>query len=262
MKIHPTAVVAKEADLAPDVEIGPFAIIGPHVHIGAGTKVMSHVVIDGYTRIGERCLIHSMASLGSPAQDKKFKGGKAYLNVGSDNIIREHATMNAASRPEAETRVGDRNYFMIGSHVGHDCTVGNDVTISNSSALGGFSVVGDFAVIGGLVGVHQYCRIGRYAMVGGVSKVITDIAPFSLCTGNPAAFFSVNAVGLKRWGYASTDLKIIKKALILLLASGRTLTSAKAQLNKEYPSHGAVNEILEFFRTSKRGVARVRQPEV
>jgi len=257
VKAHPTAVVAKDAEIAPDVEIGPYAIIGPHVRLGAGTKVSSHVVIEGHTRIGERCSIYPGACLGLPPQDKKFTGGLTWLVIGDDNVIREHVTMHSGSQPESSTVVGARNYFMVGSHVGHDCRVGDDAILANSAALGGFVVVEDRAVLGGLVGVHQFCRVGKLAMVGALAKVSMDIAPFSVADGNPARFAGPNVVGLRRAAVPTARIMHLKKALKILLASALSTARAIERVRDEVPKTPEIDHLLTFIRASKRGVSRV-----
>jgi UDP-N-acetylglucosamine acyltransferase len=255
MKIHSTAIVAREAQIGDGVEIGPYSIIGPHVRLGNGTRLLSHVVIDGHTQIGENCRIYSGACLGYPPQDKKFKDEPAYLFVGNDNMIREYVTMNAGSAG-SKTVVGDRNFIMIQSHIGHDCVVGNDVTIANNSALGGHCVVEDKAVLGGLTGIHQNVRIGKMAMVGALSKASMDIPPFSLCDGHLAKVHGLNLVGLRRGGFTSKEISEIKQAFKTLLLSGLNWKHAAPQVEKELGHNENVRHLLSFLKTSKRGVAR------
>lgn len=255
IEVHPTAVVHESAQIGAGVEIGPYTLIGPHVRVGAGTKISSHVVLEGHTSIGEECRIGKGAVLGGDAQDKKFKGGSPRLEIGRENVIREFVTMHLASSDGAATVVGDRNYFMVGSHVGHDSRVGNDITIANSSALGGFAVVEDKAVIGGLVGVHQHCRIGKMSMVGGCSKVSMDVPPFSLCDGSPLALYGVNAIGLKRAGFGTDKLALLRRAMKLLLKRAAGPAAVEKAL-AEWSSDPEVRHLIGFIRSSRKGVMR------
>lgn len=260
MKIHPTAIIDKQAKLASDVEVGPYCVIGPNVEIQAGTKLANHVVIEGYTQIGRNCQIFSGACLGGIPQDKKYKAGtRSYLKIGHENIIREYVTMNLSSEEGKSTIVGDRNLFMIGTHVGHDCVVGNDVVIANQAALGGHVVIEDHAVIGGLCGIHQFVRVGQYAMVSALSKTAMDAPPFSMVHGNPAGYSGHNAVGLRRAGFPREEVIAAKKALKALFASNRNLSIAAVEVEKELGSFNCVRIILAFLKQSKRGIIRASE---
>lgn len=254
--VHKTAIVSPEAQIATGVEIGPYAIIGPYVRIGKGTRILPHVVIDGHTSLGERNVVFPGSCLGMPPQDKKFREAISYLRVGDDNVIREHVTMHAGGKPGSVTTVGSRNYLMVGMHVGHDSTVGDDVTIANGSALGGYAVVEDKAMIGGVCGVHQFCRVGKLAMVGAVTKVTADVAPFSVCEGRPARFYGLNSVGLKRAGYSSKAAQELKRALKILFASGLNFSNAADRVRREFGGNADVAYLLAFAEASKRGITR------
>lgn len=254
--IHPTAVVDKEAQIGAHVAIGPYSVIGPHVKVGAGTRIASHVVLDGYTTIGKDCRIFSGACLGTAPQDKKYKDMKSFLIIGNENTVREYVTMNTGSAEGSKTVLGDRNFIMIGVHIAHDCVLGNDITIANAVGLSGHVHVDDKAVIGGMTGVHQFTRIGRLSMTGGVSKVTTDISPFSICDGNPVRFYGVNSVGLKRAGYTSEQSLEIKKALKILLASGLKSSTAVDKVKKECKKNVDIDHLLDFIANSERGVTR------
>ncbi len=169
-KIHSTVIVDKDAQIADGVEIGPYTVVGPHVKIGAGTTIASHAVLDGYTTIGKNCKIFSGACLGTDPQDKKYyKDMESFLIIGDDNTIREYVTMNPGSTEGSQTIVGERNLIMIGAHIAHDCVLGNDITIANTAGLSGHVRVEDKAIIGGMAGIHQFTRIGKLSMIGGVS---------------------------------------------------------------------------------------------
>jgi UDP-N-acetylglucosamine acyltransferase len=253
--IHPTALVAGTAQLGLGVEIGPYCVVGPHVVIGAGTRLLGHVVVDGHTRLGERGTVFPGACLGLPPQSKKHLPQSSLLVVGHENVIREHVTINAGLTDGAPTVVGDRNFLMVGAHIGHDCVVGSDTTLANQVALGGHVVVEDQAVIGGLTGVHQFSRIGKFAMVGGLSKVVMDVLPFSLCDGHPARPYGVNSIGLRRNGYTSKEIMVLKKALKKIFFS-KDLVLTSAEVKKESGGDPHVEHLLRFIETSKRGIAR------
>ncbi len=255
-QIHPTAIVAKGAEIDSSVTIGAYSVIGPNVKIGRDTRIFSHVVIDGWTTIGEHCEIFTGACLGFASQDLKDDGEEAYLKIGNDNIIREYVTIHRGSGEGKSTEIGDRNMFMVSSHVAHDCTVGHDVVMANLSALGGHSVIEDRAVIGGFAGVHQFVRVGKLAMVGGASKVVSDIAPFSICDGHPAKFYGINMVGLKRAGYAQGQMQVLKRASKILFASGLGLSHAIEQVKREYPGDKDVQYLVQFTEKCERGISR------
>jgi len=255
-KIHPTALIDKKARIAGDVEIGPYSIIGPDVTIGAGTRILSHVVIEGNTELGERNLITHHACIGTPSQDKKSQGVSSFLKIGNDNMIREYVTINLGSGEKTKTVVGDRNLFMIGAHVGHDCVLGNDITIANNCALGGHVTLEDNVVMGGISAAHQFTRIGKFAMVGGKTRIVMDVMPFSLCNGNPPKFYGINAVGLRRGGFTSEERLALKKAFKVLSQRGRSLSESLAELRSEFKNSPHIQYLASFVEKSKRGVLR------
>ncbi len=256
-KIHPTAVVSKEAELADSVEVGPYTVIGPHVKIDEGTRVASHVMIDGYTEIGKRCQIYPMACLGMSPQDKLVKNERPAVMIGDDNIIREQVTIHCSTDQGAKTVIGNKNYLMATCHVAHDCVLGNEIVIANYVGLSGHVVIEDKAVIGGMSGIHQRSRVGKLAMVGGVSKVTRDVPPFSLCDGNPARFFGINVVGLRRAGYSAAAIQDIRKALKILCASGVKLAAAMKSVRDEVgDSNPEITHLLKFVEESERSIAR------
>ncbi len=254
--IHDTAVISPGAAIGEGVEVGPYSVIGPHVKIGDGTRVMSHVVLEGHTTIGRGCEIFHGACLGAKPQDKKYREGESFLEIGDENVIREYVTMHPGSAPGKKTVIGDRNFFMVASHVGHDCRVGSDVTLANESALSGHVVIEDQVVIGGISGVHQFCRVGKLAMVGAMSKVVMDVLPFSVCDGHPARFCGVNSIGLRRAGYDSKRTLEIKKMLKALVASGEKLSSAAKKLRDLKKGDPDTETLLSFCEASARGVSR------
>ena len=259
-RVHPTALVSKEAELAAGVEVGPYSVIGPQVKIGEGTRIASHVIIEGRTTIGARCRIFPGACLGMPAQTWKSEFVRSQLLIGDDNLIREYVTINSSMKEGGKTVIGDRNMLMINAHVAHDCVLDDDIAIANNTALAGHVHVGDRAVIGGLVGVHQHVRVGRLSMIGGVSKVVMDVAPFSINDGHPARFCGVNAVGLRRAGIRSEQATKIKSALKMLLGGRVNLSRVVPKVRKQFAGDPEIECLLAFIENSKRGVARASAP--
>ena len=255
-RIHPTALVSKEAELGQGVEIGPYSIVGPQVRIGDQTRLASHVVLEGQTHLGARCRLFPGVCIGFPAQTRASETVRSTVVIGDDNLFREYVTVNAGMKDGSKTRIGDRNTFMINSHVAHDCVLGNDIVIANAVALAGHVQVEDAAVIGGLAGVHQFVRIGKLAMVGGLSKVVMDVAPFSIHDGQPAKFCGINAVGLRRNGIPSSRTIPIKTALKMLFGARINFERAVPKIRKEFKDNPDVRYLLDFIERSKRGVAR------
>jgi UDP-N-acetylglucosamine acyltransferase len=257
VSIHPTAVVHPGARVADGVEIGPYSVIGEHVTIGAGTRIASHVLIEGWTTIGERNQIHSFSSIGTPPQDIGYKNEETYLIIGDDNVIRESATVHrATTKEDRKTVIGNRNFLMAYSHVAHDCKLGNSIIMANSVALGGHIVIGDHAILGGIVAVHQFARIGAYAIIGGQSAVTLDIPPYVSAAGNRAQLYGLNLVGLKRKGFDDPTIATLKKAYKIIFRSGLTQDEALRKTLEEFSDCREVNTLVEFIRASKRGVTR------
>lgn len=254
--IHPTAIVSPEAGLDEGVEVGPYSIIGPNVRIGRGTKISSHVRIEGDTVIGVRCSIFPGAVLGMPAQTRRSEGVRSKLVIGSENIFREYVTVHTGMSEGSKTVIGDRNFLMANAHVGHDCVLGNDITIANCTGLSGHVQIEDGATLGGLAGVHQYVRVGRLAMLGGLSKAVMDVAPFSIYEGQRAKYCGVNAVGLKRAGFDSKRIQDVKKALTALLEGRANFSKAVPAVESKFKGNADVSAILAFIRKSERGVGR------
>jgi len=257
VNIHPTAIVHSRAQIAEGVEIGPFSVIGEHVTIGKDTKISSHVLIEGWTTIGERNKIFSFSSIGTPPQDIGYRDEKTYLVIGDDNVIRECATVHrATTKEERKTVIGNKNFLMAYSHVGHDSKLGNNIIMANSVALGGHIVIGDHAIIGGIVGVHQFVRIGPYAIVGGQSAVTLDIPPYVTAAGNRAQLYGLNLVGLKRKGFSEQAISTLKKAYKIIFRSGMTQDEALDRVEEEMSSSQEAMHLVEFIKSSKRGVTR------
>ncbi len=255
MAIHPTAIIEDGAEIG-DADIGPFAVIEGTVHIHDNVTIHAHAVVRGHTEIGSGTELHPYSVIGGPPQDRKHDGSPLGLQIGEDNVFREFSSAHAGSSSgRGLTVIGDRNYFMASSHVAHDCLVGNDCMFANSAAIAGHVEVGDGAVLGGLSAVHQNCRIGRLAMVGGGAMCAQDVPPFSLAQGDRARLFGLNVIGLRRAGFDPDVITELKTAWRTLFGSGLPLRAAMVRVIEE---HGAaeVREIVDFLNYSQRGVIR------
>jgi UDP-N-acetylglucosamine acyltransferase len=255
-KIHKTAVIHPDANIGDDVSVGPYTVIGPKVSVGGGSMIEAHCVLAGQTTIGPRCRIYSGAVVGSPPQDKKFKEtDDVSLMLGEGNVIREYVTINPGTIDGGgKTIIGNNNLFMAYSHVAHDCVVGNNCVMANAGTLAGHVTREDNAVVGGLSAVHQFVRLGCLSIVGGCSKVVQALPPFSMCDGHPAQVFSVNLVGLRRASITTEVLLVLKKAFKYLFHSGLTKTHAIECVEKELPASPELEHLIFFVKTTKRGL--------
>lgn len=262
-EIHATALVDSKARLAAGARIGPYCVIGPDVEIGEDAELLSHVVVAGHTRVGARTRIFPFASVGHPPQDLKFAGERTELVIGEDNVIREHVTMNPGTVGGGGlTSVGNGCLFMVGSHVAHDCHIGSNVVMANNATLGGHVTVSDRAIIGGLAAVHQFVRIGRQAMIGGMTGVEHDIIPYGLAFGDRARLHGLNVVGLKRSGFGRQEIQTLTKAYRLLFADRDTLAERVEQVAQEFGAARGVADLLDFVRgESSRALCRPVQDD-
>jgi len=254
--IHPSALVDSRAQLGEGCEVGPFSVIGSNVKLGAGCRLHSHVVLDGLTTIGDRCEFFPFACVGLKTQDLKFKGGKCYTEIGSDNVFREHMTVHSATSDGGVTRIGSHNNFLAYSHVAHDCQVANHVIFSNNGTLAGHVVVEDYAIVGGLAAIHQFCRIGTMSIIGGCAKVVQDVPPYMIVDGHPAETRGVNKVGLERNGVPEEVQKSLREAFKIVFKSGLTMSNALDRLHLELPPSRELEHFIDFCRKSERGIAR------
>ena len=246
--IHPSAVVDPSAELGDAVEIGPYCVIGPQVRLGARTRLLSHVTVSGHTRIGEDCVIHPFVALGEPPQDFKFRGGEVRLEIGDRNVLREHVTMHLGTEAgSGVTRVGSNGYFMVASHVAHDCVVGDHVVFANNATLGGGSSVGDYVTMGGLSALHQKCRIGKYAFVGGGAAVTGDVIPYGMAD-NHGWLAGLNLVGLKRRGLPRETIHDLRAAYRLLFAEEGAFTERVEDTARLFETRAEVQDIIAFIR--------------
>src|ERR1700682_6165287 len=255
-QIHPTAIVDDGAKIGAGTTVGPYCVIGPNVAIGENCWLQHHVTLTGPMRAGSGNKFYAYCSIGQQTQDLKYQGEPTYLEIGDENTFREFVTVNRSTTSEGKTRIGHRGNFLAYSHIGHDCTVGDEVVFSNDGTLAGHVQVGDHAIMGGLTAVHQFCRIGRYAITGGCSKIVQDIPPFMIADGNPAEIRGVNLVGLERKGYAGEKVKRIKEAFRLLFRSKYNTRQAIEAIRKELAPSEEINQIVEFIEKTERGIIR------
>lgn len=257
--IHPSAVVSNSARLGENVTIGPYCVIGDEVEIGDGSVIGPHAVIEKWTSLGKECRIYQFASVGAAPQDLKFKGERSYTVIGDRTTIREGATVHRATGEGNETRIGNDCLLMAYIHVAHNCTLGNHVIMSNLASCAGHAIVEDRVVIGGMAGVHQFVKIGRNAMVGGMSKLVQDVVPYTIVDGHPAKVVGLNNVGISRAGIPLESRRLIKKAYKILYRSGLSLPEAIAVIEQEVDSCEEVEHFLRFLRNAERGICRERR---
>ncbi len=246
--VHPLSVVEPGAEIGPGAVVGPFCTVGAGVRLGAGVELVSHVAVAGLTEVGEGTRIWPFASIGHQPQDLKYRGEPTRLIIGARNMIREHVTMNPGTEGGGGvTRIGDDGLFMMSVHVGHDCRIGDGVILANNATLAGHVVLGDHVVMGGLSAVHQWCRIGTGAMVGGITGVEKDVIPFGLVTGDRAVLQGLNLVGLKRRGVGREALHDLRAAYRALFHGPGTLVDRAVAVAAAYPGNPQVAEIAGFI---------------
>ena len=255
--IDSRAVVSPQAQLASDVQVGPFTVIGANVEIGAGTWIGPHAVINGPTRIGQDNKIFQFASLGDAPQDKKYKGEPTRLEIGDRNVFRESVTVNrGTTHDQGVTRIGSDNLFMAYSHVAHDCQVGDKVVLSNVATLGGHVEIGDWVIMGGLSAVHQFTKIGAHCFIANNAAVTRDVPPYVMAVGQPAEPHSVNSEGLKRRGFTPEQILNIRRAYRILYRSGLKLKDAMQQLETAAETQAEIKPFVEFIKRSSRSIVR------
>jgi UDP-N-acetylglucosamine acyltransferase len=257
--VHPTAVVARWARLAPDVVVGPYAVVEEDVTIGAGTELRAHAVVKRYTTLGAGNTVHEGAVLGGEPQDVGFRGGASALRIGDRNRIREGVTIHRSSKPDGATVIGSDCFLMAYAHVAHDDRLGDRVILANNVALAGHVEIGDGAFLSGGVVVHQFCRIGRLAMIGGNSKIVQDCLPFVITDGVPGRARGLNVVGLRRAGIGAGQVRALKEGYRLLLRSSLPLEDALSRMAAV--GDPLVDEMAAFVRGSRRGFAHARPEE-
>lgn len=255
--IHPTAIVSPKATIGADCHVGAFSVLGDEVVLGDKVHLESHVVIDGKTRIGDETRVFPFVSIGLAPQDLKYAGEATATEIGKRNHIREFVTVHrGTSGGGGLTRIGDDNLLMAQAHVAHDCQIGNEVIMANAATLAGHVEIADRANIGAYSGVHQFCRIGLEAFVGGYSVIVKDALPFAISQGNHAKCYGLNRLGLKRRGYPKETVKKLHRAFHLLLSAKLNTTQAVEKIREEIKDCAEVNLLIEFIETSKRGVVK------
>lgn len=256
VQIHPTAIVDANAELGAGTIVGPYCIVEGNVSLGENCWLQHHATVSGPTRAGRGNKFYAYCSIGQQTQDLKYAGEPTYLEIGDQNTFREFCTVNRSTTAEGKTRVGSRGNFLAYSHIGHDCVVGDEVIFSNNGTLAGHVQIGDHAVMGGLTAVHQFCRIGKFAITGGCSKIVQDVPPFMIADGNPAEIRGVNLVGLERNGFAPEKVKLIKEAFRLIYRCKYNTRQGIEAVRQQLPASDEIAQILEFIEKSERGIIR------
>jgi UDP-N-acetylglucosamine acyltransferase len=256
--IHPSAVVSPQARIGNRVRIGPFCVVGANVELGDDCVLHSHVVLEGHSKIGRNNEFYPFAAIGGKTQDLKYIGEPTALEVGDFNVFRENTTVHRGTHESLPTRIGSHNLLLCYSHVAHDCQLGDHIILSNSVGLAGHVVVEDHAIISGFAAAHQFCRIGKHSIVGGLTKIVQDVPPFMIVDGNPASTRGLNTIGLQRRGFAEDDIRALKSAYkkLFLKKDGNlanSLSSLKATHAADTPE---VADLIHFIENSERGVTR------
>ena len=255
--IHETAIVAAGAQVGDGCHVGPFCIVGENVVLGEGVRLDSHIVVEGSTKVGEETHVFPFVSIGLAPQDLKYAGEPTATEIGKRNQIREFVTIHrGTSGGGGLTRIGDDNLFMAQAHVAHDCQIGSEVIMANAATLAGHVEIADRANVGAYSGVHQFCRVGYEAFVGGYSVVVKDAPPFAIIQGNHAKCYGLNRVGMKRRGYPKDTIEKLHRAYHLLLSAKLNTTQALEKIKEEINGCDEVDMLVKFYETSKRGVVK------
>jgi len=255
-RIHPSAVVEPGAQLGADVEVGAFAFVGAGVTLGDGTRLHHHASVEGFTALGAGCEIYPYACIGGKTQDLKFKGGRPGLRVGDRNVFREYVTVHAATYDAEFTTLGSDNTVLAYSHIAHDCQLGSHIVMSNAVSMAGHVTVEDHVVIGGAAGIHQFCRIGAYAMLSAMAKLVQDLPPYFIADGTPAEVRAMNKVGLERNGHSPEQVERVKQIFRILYREGLNRTQALEKLSThEQTVSPEFQRVVAFAKASERGLA-------
>lgn len=256
--IHSTATVHPQARLESGVWIGPYSFIGEKVTIHKDTRFDAHVCADGLTEIGEGCRFSAFSSIGTEPQDIGYKGEDTRVEIGNRNIFREFITVNRGTvKGGGKTVIGSDNYFMAFSHVGHDCSVGNETVFLHAATLAGHVMVDDYATVGAYSGVHQFCRVGKHAFIGGYSVIVQDVLPFCRVAGaRPTHLYGLNAIGLRRKGFNRERLKALREIFRIIFYSDLNTSQAMEKIEKEFPASEDRDEIFKFLQASRRGIIK------
>jgi UDP-N-acetylglucosamine acyltransferase len=253
--VHRSAVVHKKAKIGAGCEIGPYCVIGEHVTLGPKCKLHSHVVIDGHTKLGKENEIFPFTSIGLKTQDLKWKGGITRTEIGDHNTLREYVSVHSATGDGEVTRIGSHNHILAYSHIAHNCILGDHIILSNAATLGGHVTVENYARIS-ICAIHQFCRIGRMAMVGGCSKVVQDVPPYMLADGNPAETRTINKVAMERLGVSEEAQSALRAAYKILFREGLTVSNALVKIEKKLAPLPEILHLVKFIRASERGIGK------
>ncbi len=261
--IHSAATVHPGARLGKGVWVGPYSYIGEKVVIGRKTRIDAHVYIDGQTEIGQNCLFSPFSAIGTEPQDITYRGEDTLTRIGDANVFREFVTVNRGTlKGGGKTVVGNGNYFMAYSHVGHDCSVGNETIFINAATLAGHVAVEDYATVGAFSGVHQFCRVGKFAFIGGYSVITQDVLPFSrVAGGRPALIYGLNVIGLRRKAFSRERIAGLKKIFKIFFYSGLNTTQALERIRAEIPEGEDRDEIIRYVQSSRRGIIKKASEE-
>jgi UDP-N-acetylglucosamine acyltransferase len=255
-QIHPTAIIDASARIGDGVEIGPYCVIGAGVEIGGSCWLQNNVTICGPTKIGRCNKFYACNSIGQQTQDLKYQGEPTHLEIGDGNCFREFVTVHRGTAPGSFTRIGSRGNFLAYSHIAHDCVIGDDVIFSNNGTVAGHVEVGDHAVIGGLTAIHQFCRVGRFALTGGCSKIVQDVPPFMIADGNPAIVRGINQVGMERAGFSEESIRSVREAFRLIYRANCNVKQAQEKISTTLERTPEILQILDFIAASTRGIIR------
>lgn len=253
-RIHSTALIDPSAQIADDVEIGPFSIIGPGVTIGRGTRIAARATLERNVIVGERVQLGGGTIVGGPPQDLKYRGEETWVEIGDGTIVREYATINRGTSAAGRTVIGRDCFIMTYVHIAHDCSLGDGVAIANGTQLAGHVTIQDRAALSGLVAVHQFVTIGAYSFIGGATRVNQDIPPFVKAVGNPVELYGLNSIGLQRQGFSAETISTLKRAYRLFFNSDLNLGQAMERARSDLPGGDEVARFLDFVSTSQRGV--------
>ena len=254
--IHPSAIIHPGAKIGADCQIGPFSVIGENVTLGDRCKLHSHVVIDGHTTLGQGNEIFPFTAIGMKTQDLKYTGGHPRLQIGDHNVFREGVTVHCATNDGEATVIGSHNLLLIHAHVAHDCVLGNNIIMSGYTGLAGHILVEDHAIISGFTAVHQFCRIGRFSITGGCSKIVQDVPPFMIVDGNPGETRAINKIGLERNGVSEEAQNALKQAYKILFRDTLSLANALTKIENELPPLPEIKHLVQFIRASERGISK------
>lgn len=254
--LHPSAVVHPGAVLGDDCTVGPYCVIGEHVRLGSGCRLHSHVVLDGHTTLGSGNQIYPFACIGGQSQDLKWRGGITRVEIGDHNTFREYTTVHAATRDGEATVIGSHNNLLAYTHVAHDCRLGNHIIMSNLAQMAGHVIVEDHAILAGMAAIHQFCRIGRLAMVAACTPVRQDVAPFMLVSGDPPSTLKTNSVGLERAGLDPEVIRTLGQACRILFRDGLAIPNALTRIEAELPASPELLHLVGFIRSSERGITK------